>query len=411
MLSAAGLGAQEPQRAPADSIPIPSVEQPDTTELPPDLADPAAMDLVEVQDSSLWLFEPLGLWGFTIEHYNRVDGLAPAWGFTLEPVDPARSPTITARAAFATTHDRFYWSVGLRQRLPFPGELALRLEHFHRSTSFDTWKVWTRENDVASFVTASDLLDWWREKGIEVALDAESPGGLVGGTLAYVNASQHSQRNRAPFSLFGDEDWRDNPEVEEGWLHSLRLEGRLDTRDVQSPLLPAPGWSIRGTWEFAGGELGGDLGFSRASLDVRRYTQLGRDTWWDSRIVWMGPLGERELPVQREVKLGGPGSLRGFRAASFIGDAGVQAQTEVRLPLPVTDEIAILFLSWHVVGFLDAGTVAVDDNWDKLHADAGLGISGINIFSYVGFFVAHRITDLGGPEDGPRFVVRLRRDF
>jgi hemolysin activation/secretion protein len=125
----------------------------------------------------------------------------------------------------------------------------------------------------------------------------------------------------------------------------------------------------------------------------------------------MGPLGERELPVQREVRLGGPGSLRGFRAASFIGDAGIQGQTEVRLPLPVTDEIAIVFLSWHVVGFLDAGMVAVDDNWDTLHADAGVGVSGINILSYVGFFVAHRITDLGGPEDGPRFVVRLRRDF
>ena len=357
-----------------------------------------------------WIFEPAGVWGFTVARYNRVDGLVPAWGFALVPVEPDRRPAFAARIGSATTHERVYWSGSVSQRLPLPGALVARFSVFQRAATFDDWKVWTRENDVASFLTASDLLDWWREHGFEAALDVESPRGGLAATVAYVDAHVHSQRNRDPFALFGS-NWRDNPAVEEGTMRAIRLEGRLDTRDVQSPLLPSPGWIVSGTVEGAGGALGGDVGFSRASLDVRRYLRFRRDVWWNARLVWMGPLGEEDLPPQREAKLGGPGSLRGFRAASFVGDAALQAQTELRLPLPVTDDIAIVFLSWHWVAFAEAGAVARDGDWGDLHADVGVGISGINLFSYVGLFVAQRVTDLHGPEDGPRFVVRLRRDF
>ncbi len=392
---------------PSEPIPLPGdapIEEP-AVDVP---ADEAA--IVEETDTGPWLFEPNGMWGFTVERYNRVDGLVPAWGIALEPVNPDRWPAVTARVGTATTHERIYWRGELIQRLPLPGALVGRVTVFHRATTFDDWKVWTRENDVASFVAASDLLDWWRERGVEAALEAESQGGRLGGRIAYLAARQHNQRNRAPFSLFGGE-WRDNPPVEEGRLRSLELTGRFDTRDVQSPLLPSPGWSVTGTVEAAGRVLGGTLDFTRASLDVRRYTRFRRDVWWDARIVWMGPIGDDDLPPQREVKLGGPGSLRGFRASNFAGDAGVQAQTELRLPLPVTDEIAIAFINWHWVAFAEAGVVAVEDDWDEIHADVGTGISGINIFSYVGVFVAQRITDLHGEEDGPRFIVRLRRDF
>ncbi len=395
--SAVPLLAQRPERVPSEPVPLPA-----------DSLTRAPL-VVEEESPRTWLLVLDGVWGFTVEHYNRVDGLTPAWGIALDPTDPERTPAIASRVARATTHDRWYGSVTASQRLPLPGALVARIEAFHRSATFDDWKVWIHENDVASFVAASDLLDWWREAGVEAALDAESFDGRLAGGVAYLDASQHSQRSRDPFSLFGDE-WRDNPPVREGRLRALRWTVRYDTRDVQSPLLPSPGWSVSGTVETAGGVLGGDLDFTRAAVDARRYVRLGRDAWWDSRAVWMGPLGGG-VPPQREVRLGGPGSLRGFPAASFAGDQGVQGQTELRLPLPVTDEIAILFLSWHWVAFLEAGAVATDGVWDDLHADVGTGISGINLFSYVGLFVAQRITDLNGGGGGPRFVVRLRRDF
>ena len=394
---------------PSEPIPTEAIV-PGETAPSPERAAPidSLLGVIESQPAP-WLVNLDGFYGFSVAHYNRVDGLTPAWGFSLESTEPAKRPSLGAEIAAATTHQRIYGSAWAVQRLPTPGAIHLRLEIFRRAATFDDWKISVRENDVATFVAGSDLLDWWREAGYLVSLDAETPDGRYGGNLALLDASQRSERNRHPFALFaGDEDFRENPPVAEGTLRSLTLGLRFDTRDVQSPLLPAAGWSLAAGLERAGGALGGDVRFSRAQVDLRRYTRLGRDAWWDARVVWMGPLTDSGVPPQRKVSLGGPGSLRGFRAASFVGSEGVQAATELRFPLPVTEEIALLFLSWHAVGFVDVGAVSDYEEW---HADVGVGVSGINIFSYLGFFMAQRVTDLEDPDNGPSFIVRLRRDF
>ena len=117
---------------------------------------------------------------------------------------------------------------------------------------------------------------------------------------------------------------------------------------------------------------------------------------------------QRLCDSRRKASLGGPGSLRGFPAARFVGEEALQLSTEARFPLPLFRPLDALFLSWHLVGFADAAAV---DDYGEWHADIGAGVSGINLFSYVGFFVAQRVTDTSEPDDGPRFLVRLRRDF
>ncbi|HUP00120.1 MAG TPA: BamA/TamA family outer membrane protein [Gemmatimonadota bacterium] len=399
------LAGQVPEVIPSE--PIPTAAIPTGAAAIP-AAEPFLGAAVQSEPAP-WLIDLDGYYGFSIARYNRIDGLTPAWGLTLEATEPMERPSLGGRVAAATTHQRLYWSVWAEQRLPLPGAVVARIEHFRRARTFDDWKISIRENDVSTFVAGSDLLDWWREKGYRLSLDAETGNGRYGGSLALLDASQRSEPDRHPFALFAaDDDFRENPGVAEGTLRSVTLGLRFDTRDVQSPLLPAPGWSLAAAWERAGGALGGDVTFSRAEVDLRRYTRLGRDTWWDARLVWMGPLTGTGVPPQRKVSLGGPGSLRGFRAASFVASEGVQAATELRVPLPVIGEIALLFLSWHAVGFLDVGSVGDYEEW---HADVGAGVSGINIFSYLGFFVAQRVTDLDDGDSGPQFIVRLRRDF
>lgn len=402
--------AQEPVRRPSEPIPTGELATPSDSSGPGDR--PRLPNLVEGETDSgpaPWLVDLHGLYGLNVHHYNRIDGLAPSWGGILEATDPEERPSLGGEIAAATTHRRLYWSAWIEQRLPLPGAVLLRFESFRRVSTFDEWKISVRENDVSTFVAASDLLDWWREQGVRVTLDAETPRGRYGARLDFLHASQHSEPNRSPFALLAnDGDFRDNPPIAEGTLRSLRVGLRFDTRDVQSPLLPAPGWSLAAAWERAGGLLGGDVTFSRAEVDLRRYIRLGRDAWWDSRLMWMGPLTDTGVPPQRKVSLGGPGSLRGFRAGSFVDSEGLQATSEVRIPLPVIGRIALVFLSWHAVGFVDAGSVGDLDEW---HSSVGAGVSGINIFSYLGFFLAQRVTDLGEPDSGPQFVVRLRRDF
>lgn len=404
--------AQEPRPVPGDTVvAVDSLAAPDSlAELAPGdtLGGPFLPGITPADEARFpWLLELPGWHGLSIEHYNRVDGLTPAWGFGLEPVEPTLHPTLAARIAGATTRSRLYWNATIRQRLPLPGAIYARFEHFHRSTTFDDWKVSIRENDVATFAFASDLLDWWRERGYALGIDAETSGGRLGGALTYLDATQHAEPNRSPFALFGA-NYRDNPPATEGDLHSLSATLRVDTRDVQSPLLPSPGWWLRADAELAGGILGGELDFRRAAVELRRFTRLGDDAWWDSRVVWMGPLDGDSLPAQRHVMFGGPGSLRGFRGGSFVDSQGAQLSTEIRLPLPVGRRIALLFLSWHWVAFADAGALGDYEEW---HADVGTGISGINLLSYVELLLAQRITDRDEERSGPRFVVRFRRDL
>jgi hypothetical protein len=405
-------GAQEPRPAPGDTL-----VAVDSLSIADSLAEPVPDDLPEGpflpgvaparEGASPWLLELPGWHGLSIEHYNRVDGLTPSWGLRLEPVEPAEHPALEARIAAATTHSRLYWYASLRQQLPLPGAVFARVEHFHRTTTFDDWKVSVQENDIATFAFASDLLDWWREKGYAIALDAETSDGRLGGVITYLDASQRAERDRSPFALFGA-NYRENPPAAEGDLHSLTATVRVDTRDVQSPLLPSPGWWLRADAEAAGGILGGELEFRRTAVELRRFSRFREDVWWNTRAVWMGPFDGDSLPAQRHVMLGGPGSLRGFRGGSFVDSQGAQASTEIRLPLPVGRRIALLFLSWHWVAFADAGAVGDYEEW---HANVGTGISGINLLSYVELLLAQRITDLDEDGSGPRFVVRFRRDL
>ncbi|CAN5823811.1 hypothetical protein BH20GEM1_BH20GEM1_16390 [soil metagenome] len=404
--------AQEPLPALGDTVAAAdSLAIPDTLPgaSPGDLPDaPFLPGVAPARASSMpWLLELPGWHGLSIEHYSRVDGLTPSWGARLEPVDPSRHPALGGRFASATTHSRLYWHASIRQQLPLPGAVFARLEHFHRSTTFDDWKISVRENDIATFAFASDLLDWWREKGYALALDAETPDGRLGGAVTFLDASQRAQPDRSPFALFGA-NYRDNPAAQEGDLHSLSATVRVDTRDIQSPLLPSPGWWLRANAEAAGGILCGELDFRRAAVDLRRFTRFREDAWWNTRVVWMGPLDGDSLPVQRHVMLGGPGSLRGFRGGSFVDSQGAQASSEIKLPLPVGRRIALLFLSWHWMAFADAGAVSDYEEW---HANVGTGISGINLLSYVELLLAQRITDLDQDGSGPRFVVRFRRDL
>ncbi|MDX1661049.1 MAG: BamA/TamA family outer membrane protein [Gemmatimonadota bacterium] len=410
LLCAATVSAGQ-ERIPAEPVPVPwAADTVADAPEPPDIVLPGVEPVYEEEAGGFpWLLELPGWWGVTVARYSRIDGAVPAWGIELAPEDPSRWPTVEARVGLATTHERLYADVGISQRLELAdgtvGRIGVRW--LHRGETFDGWKLSRRENDLATVLVGSDLMNWWRERGWRFSFGLESEFGDRSLEVSLLAVEQFSQRNRSPWVLFGDGDFRDNPPVAEGDLRSVGLRYVHDGRDVQSPLLPAPGWVIELATETAVEGFGGDIEFLRAFADVRRYLRFGSDTWWDHRLVVHAG---RDVPVQRRPVLGGAGSLRGFPAGSIVGDEfAVQASTEARWPLPITDWIAPLFLSWHVVGLADAGTV--DPDLEEWHADVGAGLSGINIFSYLGVFVAQRVTDLDGDETGPRWIVRLRRDF
>ena len=122
----------------------------------------------------------------------------------------------------------------------------------------------------------------------------------------------------------------------EGYLRSAAAELSYDTRNSLTD--PSNGWWFRGSLERA---LGGSLRtrldaaslpaprrFWDASIDLRRYAQLGPSSRLAVRAALAGSLNGAALPAQRQHALGGEGSLPGFAMRRF--DCGAQGQAVLR---------------------------------------------------------------------------------
>jgi hypothetical protein len=118
------------EHRPAEPVPIDSI--PTDVAPPPRPNLPILTEIETADHPPRWLPSLDGLYGFSILRYNRVSGLVPAWGLTLEATDPQTTPSLGGRIGIATTHERAYWNGWAEQRLPVPGAVVVRYEHFQR---------------------------------------------------------------------------------------------------------------------------------------------------------------------------------------------------------------------------------------------------------------------------------------
>jgi len=152
-----------------------------------------------------------------------------------------------------------------------------------------------------------------------------------------------SRRARNVFTLFrDDENWRVNPQVDDGVVHLAELAFNLDTRT--SSLNPWAGWFINASWEHGSG-LALDPSrsgvannpprtYSRGFLDVRRYNRISPKRQINGRIVLGGWLSGDRLPLERRFSVGGIGTLPGFdfRRVGIGTDVGQCATDDSPLP-------------------------------------------------------------------------------
>jgi hypothetical protein len=110
---------------------------------------------------------------------------------------------------------------------------------------------------------------------------------------------------------------------------SLRFDSRNSVED------PRSGWLLQGQMEHGTGSLAApedrqtavSSRYSRATLDLRRYTRISPRGQLNARIFYGARLGDDELPLQKRYSIGGPGSLPGFDFRRSYGepDAGMCA--------------------------------------------------------------------------------------
>ena len=396
--------------------------------------------------------------------YNRVEGLPIYAGpYITRPIP--RGVLTAELFGVMRSAESFRWSsenVGHRATIEARtnGELQLvaggRLQDVVESTQ--PWQMSNTETALATFFLHRDYRDWYSRLGGTVF------AGLTGARGLSVMASLSderwaSRRERDPWTLFRDaQPWRANPTFDDGRYHTFRLTGTLDTRN--NPDDPWDGWTVFAELERGHGEVD-DFGarsrtppapgarvesatprYTRGLLDLRRYSRLSPQTQLNVRAIAGGWLAGDPLPLQRQLSVGGFGTLPGY---DF--NDGTPGRDKLRCTGPTVrpgrpaecDRIAVAQLEYRVdlglerlrrvasywygrgavVAFVDAGrgwrvrdevTDAVDFGTRTLPAlntfltDVGAGLD----FSVVGVYVAKAVSTSSEP---PNVFIRIRHRF
>lgn len=334
--------------------------------------------------------------------YNRVEGLSAVVGPRIRRQTDWGRVQVEALGVVRTA-EPIRWDRGtighdIRAdlRLGVTNGLTLGARAYDVIDPVEAWQLRDTEAGLAAFVLHRDMRDYYGRHGWE-----GSVGGRLGEevSLSFAGGSEqwHSPDARRPFTLFRDDDpWRPNPGFDPGRVDLTSVRLTIDTRDRgRSPWLG--GWYLRGDIERGRGTITRDPGllpvvptpedvnYTRGFIDARRYTRLSHGTSVNARIVAGGWLGGDQLPTQRRLSVGGPGSVEGhdFRRAPY--DTDVFACGGLALPGRPTlcDRIAVAQLELRQDFDVDLLRSDRDDDWWRLgfntrgawvvFADAGRG--------------------------------------
>jgi hypothetical protein len=326
----------------------------------------------------------------------------------------------------------------------------------------EEWQLTDGEVGLASFFLHRDYRDYYNRHGGSGYVRLSPFRGLdLIGSLS--DERWASRATLDPFTLFRNGQlWRPNPSMDEGRFHIATGTLKIDTRTSEDD--PRSGWNISVDYEHGSGrttsfgvtspgvrdpDADGLTRYARGFLDLRRYNQLSPESQLNFRVVAGGWLNGDELPLQRRLSLGGPGSLGGYPfRRTGTGDDVRQCSDGVDIPLGVPAQCERMMLvqaEYRGDLFMSLfGDWDFDDSWRHggwrhraqwvLFADAGRGwlvgprqgeiryekdaIPSLSTFKtdigigfdagLIGLYVANSVSDSKEP---PNFFVRVGRRF
>jgi len=228
----------------------------------------------------------------------------------------------------------------------------------------DDWLITDEENSLSAFFLNDDYHDFYRRNGYEIHA-SQNLSIFLKGTLAYRNDNYDSLEKHTNWSLFGNDDFKDNPPIKDGNMRSVYGELYLDTRNNKK--LPRKGWYGKASMEVSNSKMNSEFSFNQYILELRRYQNFGRGERIDFRLK--GGSAEGTLPIQKWYELGGFSTLRGFYFKQFYGDRMLLGNVEYNIS-PRTFSSTFLFMDeLNYIIFFDFGSAwfannyTTDDNW------------------------------------------------
>lgn len=342
------------------------------------------------------------LGGFALDGYDRVDGFSISWGFRLERPRYPELPLLKARVITSTTRKAFGFDAVVHLPVDKSGRFYFGFGGRSLTDTNDRWRLGDLDNAFKSFLAGHDHRYYFRREGYSVFFRRKiGKHSRLG--LTFQDERYYSLVNQSPFTLFGAEEFRPNLPVAPGIIRSLVFDLIFDTRN--DLLMITSGFQGKVEAEIAGGALGGEHGFTRLDLSVKRWDTFGRR---HHTFFWFkGAFADSQLPFQRGYTLGN--TLRGYDYFAFSGDRMLLMQASYGFTLPLLPLVDYLFFNLRVETVYEAGIAFFKDDpvlgYDSLKHDLGVGFYGDTIIGRLGL---HLFQNLDEPSnDGPRFALCL----
>jgi hypothetical protein len=352
--------------------------------------------------------------------FNRVDLLYVGWKYRLNMADNRlRTESLLG---YSTGYEEVSYG-GKISWWPLPKTRRLALSAEYNAVTgrrFDD----SMYNFVTNFVTLlgrTDYFDYYRREGMAVNAAYRFRRRNLTLRTSLVNELHTSIDFKSSYNVIGrDIIQRVNPEIDEGWLRSTRIQlESLDGNEETFGVLGSRGFTLSA--EFSGDYLGSDFSFSRYDLNVL----YNFNTFFQRRIFpntmdmrLMAGTSTGELPLQLLGSIDGSsgnftpfGVFKTRRGLPYEGEhyAAVYAEHNFR-----TVPFELLGLNWIVdqgigmIAFGGVGQTWISDSrqqeftntngtflfeTDGVHAEAGLSIN--SLFSIARLDFAKRLDTTG----------------
>ena len=266
--------------------------------------------------------------------FNRVEGLPVVFGpmFDWKLQENVRF-RLDAQGVFRTAGDltdrRSDLGYLLRTELR-SGEVPAyggELRAYDAVVPVEDWGLHNAEIGWAAFLFQRDYRDYYLSKGLGGRVFVR-PARLLRLSVEWRRDWQTSVAARDPWTLFRhDQPWRPNPPIDAGHYTTLSGTVTLDTRNDRTD--PTAGWFMSAQLESSRSTdvspqtgvpttvrrplpTDGSYKFTRAFVDLRRYTRVSPSGRVNLRMLAGGWLGGDPLPLQRRLSIGGADPLAGY---------------------------------------------------------------------------------------------------
>jgi hypothetical protein len=306
--------------------------------------------------------------------YNRVEGLFLGLNSPKQYHWDGHHLNVFGSGGYGFAEHRWRYGGGIANQFADGNRIfEIGAEGHSLTDTKDQWIAIDEENNLSALLLRSDYHDYYGREGLSLwsALYLRSGNTDAQVRVAYLNDRYRSLDRNADWALFGDDRvFRENPAIDDGTMRSILAS--VDAHHVRQKKYMTTGWSAVASAEFAGKTFGGNFGFNRYILDLRRYQPISDYDNLNLRVRAASATGD--VPTQKGFELGGISTMPAYAFKEFSGNRMLLMNAEYVVNGKLFDDSGVpswLLRNINLILFYDAGYTGTEPSDNQ--AIAGFG--------------------------------------